>query len=129
MSAEVYLSAFGVIFLWQLPTFVIGCWGLWASLSRKENLGRVASWAIPGFALLIAYALVSAVLRTLLLGIQTNQRIQSGSEAAMSIATLNLWGFVTYPLYILGLALVARAVFLNRERRWQPEEGPQGART
>lgn len=125
MTTEIYLSYFGGLFLWQLPTFVIGCWGLWVGVSRRDRLGRVAARAIPGFGLLIAYALVSSLLRTMLLGIQTSQRMQDGSEAATSIATINLWGFATYPLYIVGLALVARAVFLDREMQWQQKSIPK----
>ena len=125
MTAEDYLSLFGGFFLWTLPTFVISVWGLWVAVSRRARLGSVATWAITGFALLIAYTLVSAVLRTVLLGIRSNQFLQGGSEAAMAVTTLNNWGLAAYPLYIVGLALVARSVFLGRERLWKPEERMQ----
>ena len=125
MTTEDYLSFFGTFFLWTLPTFVISVWGLWAAISRRSRLGSVATWAIVGFALLIAYTLVNAVLRAMLLGIRSNQFLQGGSEAAMTVATLNIWGLTAYPLYIVGLALVARSVFLGRERLWTPEERMQ----
>ena len=92
-------------------------------------MGRVAARAIPGFGLLIAYALTSSILRTALLWIQTNQRMRGGTETVNSVMTINLWGLITNPLYIVGLALVARAVFLDRELLRQPGVRSQGAPT
>jgi len=116
MTGEDYLSMFRVLFLWQLPTFVISSWGLWLAVSRKDRLGRVSTWAIPGFGLLIIYTLIGVALRVSIMGIRTNQMIQGGSEAAMSISRVNIWNLAAYPLFIVGFALVARAVFLDRDR-------------
>jgi len=116
MTSEDYFSMLGVLFVFQFPTLVISSLGLWFSISRKETLGRAANWATWGFVALISYTLVSVALRVALMGIRSNQFIQGGSEAAMSISRLNAWGLAAYPLFVLGLALVARAVFLDRWR-------------
>lgn len=114
MTAADYVSVFGSLFLVQIPTFVISSLGLWFSVARREALGRASNWAFWGFLALIAYTLFGAVLRMTLIGFRSNQLLEVGSEEAMSFATLNAWSLAAYPLFITGLGLIARAVFLER---------------
>jgi hypothetical protein len=114
MTAGNYFAMFMALTLYQVPLLVISAWGLVLSVSRKNYLGRVSTSAIWGFSLLIAYSLFSVLLRILLTGIQTNQRLQGGPALAESMARLNLWSLSAYPIFIVGVALLARAVFLDR---------------
>jgi hypothetical protein len=117
MNTEDYVAMFAGLFLGQLPTIVISSFGLWFAISRRARLDRVAKWAIWGFGMLIAYSCVSVILRVVILGIRTNERLQGTSELGMSIARVNLWGMAAYPLFICGLAVLARAIFLDRDAK------------
>ena len=101
----------------QFPMMVIAIIGLWFAFSRRDKLGQAATWALWGFSLLIAYAICGALLQVVLMTIRTNEFMQSGSTRTDAIITLNLWALAAYPLFIGGLAAIARAVFLGRSDR------------
>jgi len=114
MTSEDYAVTFVGLFLWQVPLFLVSVRGLWLIISRKRLRGRVARWSIWGFSLVAAYSLAGAFVRTLLLGIRSEQIVQRGSEAAVSLMTVNLLGAAIYPLFVVGFIMLASAVFVDR---------------
>ena len=98
----------------QVPLLVVAIVGLWFALSRRSQLDLAASWALWGFSLLIAYAICGVFLQAALINIRTNEFLQGGTARIDAMNTLNLWALAAYPLFIGGLAAIARAVFLGR---------------
>ena len=98
----------------QLPMMIVAGIGLWFALFRREQLGVAWRWASWGFGLLIAYAISGAVLQVALLTIRTDELLQGGTAPSNAIIRLNLWALAAYPLFIGGLAAIARAVFVGR---------------
>ena len=101
----------------QVPMMVVAITGLWFAFSRRNQLGPAANWALWGFGLLISYAICGVVLQFALINIRTNEFLQSGTARSDAIVTLSLWSLAAYPLFIGGLAAIARAVFLGRGSR------------
>lgn len=100
----------------QLPLIVIASVGLWFAASSRKYFTRVSTWAGWGFGLLIAYSLASVTLSALTLQLRIDARAGSSPQAVgESLLWLNLLGLSVYPLFVIGIALIARAVFLERE--------------
>ncbi len=123
MNASDYLVLLATLFVRHIPTLVVALIGLWFAIARRRSLGRVCSWAVWGFSLLIAYAFISAILQFALVSIQISE-VQSGARGE-SITQVGLWMVATHPIFIAGLAVLARAVFLDRRTGGVEEMGPQ----
>ncbi len=117
MPTEIVISNVLGLLAVQLPLVVIAGLGLWHAVLNRRQLARVSNWAMWGFSLLIAYSLTSGVRSVLSLLWQIDARTQDPSERAADITRLQLLGVATYLLLIVGVALIARAVFLNRNTR------------
>ena len=102
-------------FLVQLPLFVIASLGLWFAVAKRSSMTRASIWAGCGFSLLIVYALANPTLSALSLKLRTDALAGSASAPTANLAFLNVLTVAAYPLFILGIALVARAVFLDRK--------------
>ena len=112
MNAIDYLTLLATFFVRHIPTLVVALIGLWFAVARRRSLGRVSSWAVWGFSLLIAYAFISAILQFVLVSIQIGE-VRSGAGVE-SLTQVGLWMVATHPIFIAGLAALARAVFLDR---------------
>ncbi len=107
----------------HIPTLTVELVGLWFAFSRRVELGRAAAYAKIGFGLLIAYALVSIVLQHLLvIGRIGETTVISSSERVTRLGT---WSAISYPLFIFGLAALARAVFVGRNAKHEEDSGRQ----
>ena len=103
------------LFLAQLPLFVIASVGLWFAVSKRRTMPRASVWARWGFSLLIVYALVNPTISVLSLKLRTNALAESASAITGNLALLNLVTAALHPLFFVGIALIARAVFLDRD--------------
>ena len=116
MPTEVLIRIILSLLAFQVPLIVIATVGLWLAASRKTSLGRVSTWSRWGFSLLIAYSLASVTLS--ILALQLRMDALAGSSPRVvgeDVFWLNLLGLAAYPLFIVGIALTVRAVFLDRE--------------
>jgi hypothetical protein len=98
----------------QLPILVVVGLGLWFALRKRHVLGRASTWAAWGFALLIVISIAGGIVRVLLTIVQSSTRIQSGNGGSVDLTATILWSLVTYLLYLVGLALLTRAIFIDR---------------
>ena len=114
MTWTALLMIFANMFARQVPMLMIAAIGLWMAFARRKQLGRVSIWAFWGFGLLIAYAIAGAAIQLALINIQTGDIVQGPADLSVSLTRLNLWGLAAYPLFICGLAAIARAIFLDR---------------
>ena len=76
---------------------------------------RASDWARWGFSLLIVYSLVSPTISALSLNLRTDALAGSASAVTANLTLLNLLQAVLHPLFFVGIALIARAVFLDRD--------------
>ena len=94
----------------QAPALTIELIGLWFAFSRRVALGRASTFAIWGFGLLIANALLSVVIQYVIVaGRMRGPTFDSGWEFL-----LGLWNLAAYLVFIVGLAALAFAVFVGR---------------
>jgi hypothetical protein len=116
MSADMLISSVIGLLSFQLPLLIVASVGLWFSVARRKHLARVSVLAGWGFGLLIVYSLASAVL-VVVPALQYRFATSTESVRALteSLAWLQLLARATGPLFILGAALIARAVFLDRD--------------
>jgi hypothetical protein len=116
MSSDILISSMVRLLSFQLPLIVVASLGLWFSVARRNYLARVSTLATWGFSLLIVYSLASAVL-VVVPALQYRFATSTESVRALtqSLAWLRLLARATGPLLIIGVALIARAVFLNRD--------------
>jgi hypothetical protein len=116
MPTDVLIRTALSLLAFQVPLVVIASVGLWFAASRKRHLARVSTWARWGFSLLIAYCLVTVTLSVLSLQLRMDGRSGSAPQViGESLKWLSLLGLAAYPLFIIGIALIARAVFLDRK--------------
>ncbi len=111
MTSELLAVVATKLLLWQLPVLVVAVIGLWYAMSKRERHARASAWAAGGFGLLILHSLVQVLLQVLLVDMRT----QSPTSAVESVSRINLWGVAAYPLFIAGITLLARAVFIDRD--------------
>lgn len=109
------MQSFLSLFLPQIPLVLIASVGLWFAVSNRKSMPRASVWAGWGFSLLSVYSLVSPTLSALSLKLRTDALAGSASAPAATLALLNILTLAAYPLFVVGIALIARAVFLDRE--------------
>jgi hypothetical protein len=102
------------LFFAQIPLIAVASVGLWFAVSKRRSMTGASSWAGWGFSLLIAYSLASPTLSALSLKLRTDALVGSVSVAAENFALLSFLTVAAYPLLVVGIALIARAVFLGR---------------
>ena len=112
MEISEYLQFLALLLVRQIPMLVIAGVGMRFAFKRRRSLGRVFTWAVWGFGLLIAYAIISIVRHVLINAIQI-AAFSSGTRIEM-ISQIGLLTAAAYPILIAGLAVLARAVFLGR---------------
>jgi len=96
-----------------IPTLTIEIIGLWFAYSRRSELGRASTYAVWGFSLLIASALLGVIIQHLLVvGRIGEPAVTSSLERTF---LLGIWNLAAYLVYIVGLAALARAVFVGRK--------------
>lgn len=110
MLVQVLLSLFVV----QLPLIITAGIGIWFSVSRNRLPAVVAKHAKWGFGLLIAHSLVSVTLSFVSFRLRVAARTEAASMMSEDLAWLSLISAGAYPLFIAGIVLIARAVFLGR---------------
>lgn len=113
MDITEYLQLLAFVFVRQVPTLIVSGLGLWFAVTRRRSLGRVSVWATWGFGLLLAYAIASALLQYLITTAQISEI--SGGARIESITRLGWLVIAAHPLFIAGLAVLARAIFLDRD--------------
>jgi hypothetical protein len=115
MSGEDYLFMITFRLVMQSPLLIVAIIGLWFALSRRKNHLRAFTWASWGFGLLMGYSAAQVIIQVTLAAVPAwlaEEGTRMTSETAMA---MSLWSFASYPLFIGGLAALARAVFLGRE--------------
>ena len=112
MTFEIAGSIFLSVLPALIPVLVISAVGLYYALSRKKLAPRAFGTAAWGFSLLIVQSLLGTAIRAVMTGIRTTVRNQGVAEAYF---WPNILSAVSGLLFILGLALLARAVFLDRQ--------------
>ena len=121
-TADQLQLLFGSI-LRQIPMLTIEFIGLWFALARRAELGRAGTFAVWGFSSLIAYAVVSITVQHLLVIERVGEpNFVSNSER---VFLLGLWNLAAYVLYVVGLASLARAVFVGRKVSGNQDMDPQ----
>lgn len=113
MPTVIFVQVILGLSMFQLPLVVTAGIGLWFTVSRKRLPARVAKYAKWGFGLLIAYSLVSVALSVLSFQLRIAARAETASMVGEDLAWLSLIGAGAYPLFIVGIGLIARAVFLG----------------
>jgi hypothetical protein len=119
MSSEDYRNLFIGLLFPQIPILIIAVWGLWHSIARKERYPRMSRSACWGFSLLIVNVLLGSALQVLLLRIRTAPPVSGVSGPGLWVSLLAM---ASYPFFIAGFALVARAIFLDRNITEQAEK-------
>ena len=114
MPGDVLIQVTISLLVLQLPLIITAGIGFWFAATRRAVQGRVARFAKWGFGLLIAFSIVTIVMSVLRLQLGMVARIQSPEEAGQALTWLQFGGLATYPLFIGGIVLVARAVFADR---------------
>lgn len=114
MPTEELLQTALVLLTFQLPLIITAAIGLWFAIVRRRLVGRVVLYAKWGFGLLIVYSLVSVTLSVLTLQLRMDARAGSANALSENLFWLSIIGVVAYPLFIAGIALVARSVFVDR---------------
>ena len=117
MNREILISALPVLMIFQLPLLIVASTGLWLAIRQRLLLGRVFWWAASGFALLIVNSLTSGVVRLLIQLTQSSARAQSGRMAqSLDTTAISVWSLVSSLVFIVALAALTRAVFLDRNK-------------
>jgi hypothetical protein len=114
MPTDVLIRTILGLLAFQMPLIVIASVGLWFAVSRRQHLAAASAFAKWGFGLLIAYSLASVMLSILTLQLRIDSLTESGSVVGESLVRLNDMGLAAYPLFLAGVGLIARAVFLDR---------------
>jgi hypothetical protein len=114
MPTDVLIRTILNLLAFQVPLIIIASVGLWFAVTRRQYLAGASTSAKWGFGLLIAYSLASVTLSTLALQLQIDSLTESGSAVGESLVRLNVMGLAAYPLFLAGVGLIARAVFLDR---------------
>jgi hypothetical protein len=117
MPTDVLIRTILGVLAFQAPLIVIATVGLWFATSRRTSLARVSTWARWGLGLLIAYSLASVTLSVLTLQLRIDAIAGSSPQLVVGEDPfwLSLLGLAAYPLFIVGIALTVRAVFLDRK--------------
>jgi hypothetical protein len=110
MDITEFLQLLPGLALRRVPMLTVVFVGLWFAISRRQKLGRVSTWAAWGFSLLIAHVLANA--SVVYLTIQPGA-MRGGIEINV-ISLIGLLALSSQLMFIGGLAVLARAVFLDR---------------
>jgi hypothetical protein len=119
-NADVTVLAIRML-LTQVPVILIAAIGLWFAASRRARLGRVSTWATWGFGLLIVNAIVGVAIQLALMVVRMEARASSAGDVASTVSSISLWSLVNYPVFLVSIALLTRAVFLDRETQARRE--------
>src|SRR5690606_11209200 len=109
-----------------LGLFAVAGIGLWFTLKRRARLGRAARPACWGFSLLIVYALARWALSVTSMIVQ----IEGGrplTEMQTTLITINLFGALSYCVFLAALVCLMRAIFLDRNGGLAAEQAIQAA--
>src|SRR5690606_35833258 len=123
-----YFTLAGLQFVIRaLPLFAFAGIGLWFTWTRRSKLGRAARMASWGFSLLMVYALASwALVLTSMIMISEGSRAgRSPIEMQPTLITTTLLQALVYVVFLAGLVLLARAIFVDRDARLPSAEAAQ----
>lgn len=103
--------------LTHVPLMLIATIGLYFAVSRRARLARVSTWATWGFGLLIVNAIVGVAIQLTLMAASIEASTNGAGDLASTFSRVGLWSLANYPLFLAAIALLARAIFLDRGPR------------
>lgn len=95
----------------QLPLAVVGGVGLWLSISRRRRHHRVSSWASAGFGFLLIFVILQVWNGIAAFPMDATEAPEA---AAAEFVRISLVRYAAYLLQVVGIACLARAVFVER---------------
>jgi hypothetical protein len=114
MSFEAAIAVFVSVLPAQIPVLVLLAVGLYLAMSRREVAPRAFKSAAWGFSLLIVHSLAGTALQVAMLRIRMNMPSRGVAEALFWPGIMSA---AAQLLFIAGLVLVTRAVFLDRKAK------------
>jgi hypothetical protein len=113
MGIEEYTQLFAMSLVRHSPVLLVGIVGLWYSATRRLRLSGAYGWALSGFSVLSANAILSAVRDVGITAVRVNA-VEGGRSTSEVGMALTLWSLPAYVALLAALLLLACAVFMGR---------------
>ncbi|WP_146522352.1 hypothetical protein [Stieleria varia] len=109
-------TIYGIINLASQFIFFVGlCWGIAYGMMNREKYPQASGRLVLGFAILMIHFLLGAFIFPVIAGFTDRELIP---------LVFAILGFIRTPIQLLGLGLIATAVYMNRKSAFDADEIP-----